>query len=129
MEPSQLVNRLGKYLYKNIESAYNIEYRPHECDISMTVLYEIPRDIMRMYPQEFKDVMDTLNEMNISLSLVGYGDKVRMNLISEDTGEQTLGQKIYPMDKLLNSREAKQLILRDIHKILNKSFEKYEFIF
>lgn len=128
-QPGQIVNRLGKYLYKHLDNATDIEYTPNTCEVSLVVLYEIPRDVIRMYPEEFKQVPDEVYEMGISLNFTTYANKVRLNVISRNPDEKTLGQKIYPCEKLTNSFEAQNLIMEDVCKILYKNFSNYEFIF
>ena len=106
-----------------------LEYTPNTCEVSLVILYEIPRDVIRMYPEEFKQVPDEVYEMGISLNFTTYANKVRLNVISRNPDEKTLGQKIYPFEKLTNSFEAQNLIMEDVCKILYKNFSNYEFIF
>lgn len=131
MQPGQLINKLGKYIYKNLDGAYNIKYSPNTCDIDIVVLYEIPRGILQKYAEEMKNVDDSVKEMNININLTTYNNKIRMNLIILDELERTIGQKVYPMDKLLelSMKSRKDLIMKDIFNLLSREFEDYEFIF
>lgn len=124
--PGQLVKRIGKYLKKTISGAYNYVIGANECSLKLIVYYQVP-----YLPDKPGGEMtySDLKEMEFDLSLATYSNKIRVNLIEISPEEKTLGHFVLPPEKLYDMIEARKIILDKVTKILNKTFEGYEFIF
>lgn len=111
------VNKVGKYLNKNIDSAYKITFRPGQCDVGMIVYYQVPGDA------------ETFNEMDITLSIASYQNKIRINVTENDANEATIGQIILKAEEVADLNITKKKVLQGVIKCLNKEYEDYEFVY
>ena len=123
---NQQVNRVGKYLYKNLDGAYKIEYGVNTCDVFVILLYQIP--YLHQIPGKGKEYND-VKEMNLDLNITTYQNKLRVNIIEMDENERTLGHNVYDLEKLVNLNEAKELIFNNVVKKVSKAYEEYDFLF
>lgn len=123
---SKAVKELGKYLYKNLDSAYNQKSSGNTYDVYMTVYYQVPE---YMQVPWMDDQYNDLQEMNILLDLTTYQNKIRINIFIDDETEKTLGYYLLPPETLHDIEKAKDRILKIVKNRLNKEFEGYEFIF
>lgn len=122
---SQLINKVGKYIKKNIDGAYSIKFSPNMVDVYITVYYEIP---------EYNDVGEKktysdLHDMDFNLNITTYQNKLRFNVITMDEYERTLGHFVIKPDRLHDMYEVKREVEEKVVNILNGVFEGYEFIF
>lgn len=125
LQAGQQVNRVGKYLHKNIDGAFKIEFSPNMCDVYMLVLYQIPRH--KQIPGNNEE--NSMKEMTLNLNITTYQNKLRVNIIEVSPNEKTLGHKTYLPEKLMNLNEARHAILNDVIKYLNKEYKEYDFLF
>ena len=123
---SKAVKELGRYLYKNIDSAYDQTSSGNMYDIYMTVYYQVPEYMQVPWMDE---QYNDLQEMNILLNLTTYQNKIRINILVNDENEKTLGYYLLSPETLHDIEKAKSTILKIVKKRLNKEFEDYEFIF
>ena len=126
LQAGQQVNRVGKYLHKNIDSAFKITFSPNMCDVYMFVLYQLPR--LQRIPGKGPEY-NSMKEMTLNLNITTYQDKIRVNVIEISPNEKTLGHKVYTSEKLMKLEEALHLILQDVVKFLNKEYSEYDFLF
>ncbi len=122
----QIVNRIGRYLYDNLDGAFDIKKSPNTVDVYVTVLYQLPIDkqiIGRGY--KYNDV----HEKTIDINITTYQNKVRVDIIELDEMERTLGYDLYEPKKLENLADAKKLIFQRAVKRLSKAYEDYLFLF
>lgn len=124
---AQLVNRVGKYLYKHLDGAYKIEKEPNICDVYTVVLYSIPTKIVKEY--NIDDAYLDVNELHIDISITTYQNKIRVNLIEVSPYERTIGFDVFKPEDLQEMQEAYNLIYNKIVKRITKEFEGFEFIF
>ena len=122
----QQVNRIGKYLHKNIDSAFKIEFTPNMCDVYMFVLYQLPR--LQQIPGKGPEY-NGMKEMTINLNITTYQDKLRINMLEVSPSEKTLGHKVYTSEKLMNLEQAQGMILQDMIHFLHKEYDGYDFLF
>ena len=124
--PAQLVNAIGKYLYKHIDSAYKIGFKANMCDIYITVYYQIPGELISKYSLDSPEV----DEMNVNINITPYSDKIRVNIIDMSEMEKTIGTFTFKPENYSNDLQAiRQYVLDQIQKKLIKTYEDYEFIF
>jgi len=126
LQAGQQVNRVGKYLYKNLDGAFKIEFSPNTCDVYVTLLYQIP--YLERIPGKGKEYND-VHEMTLNLNITTYQNKVRVNVLETDENERTLGHNVYEPDRLKNLEEARALIFNNVVKKVSKAYEEYDFIF
>lgn len=122
----QMVNRIGRYLYDNLDGAFDLKKSPNMVDVYVTVLYQLPIDkqiIGRGY--KYNDV----HEKTIDINITTYQNKVRVDIIELDEMERTLGYDLYEPKKLENLADAKKLIFQRAVKRLSKAYEDYLFLF
>lgn len=122
LQPAQVVNMLGKYLYKHIDSAYNMKKSPNTVDVFITVLYQLKEELRT---EEDND----MHEMNLDISITTYADKIRMNVIEISPREKTLGFSSFKVDKFKDMNKGYELILNTVKKKLEKEYEDYDFLF
>lgn len=119
---TQQVNRIGRYLYNHIDSAYRYKASSNTSDVYITVMYQLPVVRRPIGDQE-------VHEMHIIISVTTYADKIRVNLIEISPDEVTLGHMAIPQDMVDNLDDLKKYILARIQKLLNKRYANYDFIY
>lgn len=121
---NQLLNRVGKYLYKHIDGAYKKVQSANKYDIYMIVYYQVPID-----KRDSSEETDEVQEMKININLATYSNKIRVNLTEITPEEFTIGSIIFPAEKLENPQEAMIKINQKVRKSLEKHYKEYDFIF
>ena len=126
-EPSQLVNRVGRYIYDHIDDAYNCVRTSNTCDVYMHVMY---RDKSvehegRTHGRGYNDV----SVMSINVSITTYSHKLRVNVIEIDPFERTLGFDLYdPIAIGGDIVNLANLIYTKVKKRIERAYKEYEFI-
>ena len=117
MPPNQLVNKIGKYLYRHIDGSYKIQFSVNTCDTYMFMYYQASGEEM--------------NQMNFDISITTYQNKIRINITEITTLEKTIGQLIYKPEVYEKMNEATFLakILDDVIAKIEKEYQEYEFVF
>ena len=83
----QVLNKVGKYLYKHIDSSYKIQFSGNMCDVYIKVYYQLKYwDRIPGKGPEYNDV----HEMPININLTTYQNKIRVNIIEADENERIL---------------------------------------
>ena len=113
-----IVNKVGKYLKKNIDGAFEIKFYPMECEVLMRMYYQIP-----------EDPSHTVDEMIFSISIVGYQNKVRVNVTEQTDMEKTIGQIILTDEEMLDLSLAKKRVLTMIKRFIAREYEGFDFIY
>ena len=126
-ETSNLVNKVGQYLYKNIDSAYKGIRSTNTYDVYFFVLYQIPFE--QRIPGRNKEGYNDMHEMHINISLTTYQNKIRVNVTEISPKEWTFGYILIPPEKLKNLDEARKLILDQVIKKLKKHYQDYDFLY
>lgn len=128
LQPGQLVNKLGRFMYKHLDGAFKIENTANMCDVYITVLYAIPRDIIELY-KLYEPKYSEVNEMTIDINITTYQNKIRVDTIEVTPEEATLGFDLFPPEKLEDLNKALQLVYGKVCKRIQKRFEDFEFLF
>lgn len=115
--PGTMINKVGKYLNKNIDGAFKIEFGPMECEVTMKMYYQIPGD-----PESF-------DEMHFKINITSYQNKIRVNLTEDTPLEKTIGQVILNEEELADLNLAKKKILTKLQKAIRREYMQYDFIF
>lgn len=119
---STQVKRIGKYLYKNLDSAYNYKSSSNMFDVYFTLYYQEKHPTLGI-------AINDIKEMNIDINITTYQNKVRVNVIEMASAERTLGYSLYRPEKLDDLPAAMKLIWSSIVKKVEKAYSDYEFIF
>lgn len=127
-EPSQIVNSLGKNLYKNLPGAYNYEKHSNMFNVYTVVLYQIPYDLIQKYNLE-EDKYKEVHEMEIEISITTYGQKIRVNFVELTPEELTLGHATYDVNKYPTFALLREAIWWFLEDRLSKRYEDYDFLF
>lgn len=126
LSANQQVNRVGKFLYKHIDGAFNYKKSSNMYDVYMTILYQLPVESKdKSKGEEFND----LHEMTLDINVTTYLNKVRINIIEMTPEEKTIGYDLYEPEKLEDLVKASEIILKKIHKRISREFREYEFLF
>ena len=107
-----IVNRVGTYLKNNIDGAYNLKKSSNTCDVYMMILYQIPYEQRRSGNKEDDEML----EMDLDINIVGYDNKIRVNVIEISESEKTLSSYTYKKEQLEDLEKLKDSILDKIHK-------------
>lgn len=125
---SQLVGRIGKYLYKHIDGAFKFKSSSNMYDVWITVLYQIPPRLVEKYKLTDPKYLD-VNEMTVNINITTYQNKLRVNVIEVTPEEKTLGCDVIPPNKLQDLKQAFDLIMLKVRTRLTKEFSDFDFIF
>lgn len=127
VDVTQLVNQVGRYLYKHIDGAYKSVKSSNTYDVYMTVYYQLPRD--QQVPGRESEGYNDMHEMKINISLTTYQNKIRVN-IHEITPEQwTFGYILIPPEKLQDVEQSMKLIYEKVVQQIQKHYKDYLFLF
>lgn len=126
LQASQLVNKVGRYLYKNMDGAFQMKSTSNTFDVYTTLLYELLPEFQS--PRNSNEEND-VQEMTLNLSITTYQNKIRLNIIEVDPNERTLGYFLYPPELFDNMETAFTKIQRDFNRTVTKKYERYEILF
>lgn len=122
----QQVNKVGQFLYQNIDGAYKIVRGSNRCDVYMILLYQLhEKDQKPELGEEYNDV----HEMHIDLSITYYDDKLRVNVVHCDKYEKTLGHFTIKPELLADMKAVKTSVLAKVQHYLVKEYQDYNFLF
>lgn len=143
-DPSALVNKLGKYLYKNIDSAEKISFTSNTCDVYINFYYMLPQDVRNMikrYRADFDEDPNEMKEVLVNVSITTYQKKIRVNVLEmlspaeiehrQAAGEhigadRTLGFKVIPPDLASDSLMFKSVVLHYVIDSIKRYYGKYD---
>lgn len=116
LQANQMVLKLGQYLYKNLDSAYDFKRSGNTTDVYLIVLFQ-PYD-----GAEYE-------EMKVNISITTYQNKIRVNILEVDPLERTIGSKVFLPDMLKQFPDTKKKILSYVENRLKKVYNNYDFYF
>lgn len=122
---NKAIKTISQYLYRNIDSAYDLKHSSNMSDVYMTVYYQVPR--LYQVPGR-RDGYNDLHEMNIDINITTYANKIRMNITQISPEERTIGQLIIDGNDI-DVDKIKKRTLSYIQGRLKKEYEGYDFIF
>lgn len=125
IQPGQQVNKIGQYLYKHIDGAFDMKKSGNMCDVYFMILYQIPKLQRRFGHPEDRE----MHEMHINLNITTYQNKIRVNVIEISPEEKTLGCYVFSPEVMDDLENAKKLILDKVVKRVSKVYEDYDFLF
>lgn len=126
LHPTQIVNILSKYIYKQLDGRYKFKLGMNKCDIYSIVYYQVPE--VSADPNENIDYSD-VNEMDLNINVTTYKNAIRININELSPSETTIGFLKYELKSFENIDELKSRVMTDIQKKIVKRYDKYEFVF
>ena len=122
---SQQINKLGKYMYKNLAGAQSIKVSPNMCDVYFIILYQLPynKQFVRNTPEQ-----NDVHEMLIDLNITTYRNQIRVNTIEVTPNERTLGFDLFDPNVTQNLDYAKSLIYNKVVKRIASAYRDYNFL-
>ena len=123
---SQQINKIGKYLYKNLGGAESIKISPNMCDVYFIILYQLP------YEQQFvkngPEVNKKIHEMLIDINITTYRNQIRVNTIEVTPEEKTLGFDLFDPNISQNLEAAKDAIFKTVVSRVAKAYKDWIFL-
>ena len=95
---NQLVNKVGQYIYKNLDGSVKSVRSSNTYDIYTNVYYQLDR--LDQVPGRQSEGYNDMHEMLINISLTTYQNKIRVNLHEVTPEEYTFGYFVVPPEKL-----------------------------
>ena len=120
------VNKVGKYLYKNIDGAFKYETSSNTCDVYFTLLYQVP--YWQRIPGKGTEYND-VHEMTIDINLTTYQNKIRVNILEMTPDERTLGSFVLKPEQLYDLENTKQIIFDKVTSRVKVMYSEYDFLF
>lgn len=114
-EANQMVNKIGKYLYKYIDGAFKFKISSNMCDVYLSIYYQEPGQ--------------DLEEMQVDLNITTYQNKIRVNLIEITPQERTIGYDVYKPEDIRDLEYAKYIILKNVRKRIERAYEHCQFVY
>lgn len=118
---SQQVNRVGKYLYKHLDGAYEFRKSGNMYDVYCTLLYELK--------EEYGGTKNDVQEMAININITTYQNKLRINTIEMTPQERTLGFDLMKPEELVDLQTAMAIIQRKVGNRIRKAYKEYIVLF
>ena len=122
LQGGQVVNKLGKYLYNHIDSAYRINNSANMVDVYFTVYYQLKEELRTESDKDMK-------VMSLYINLTTYSDKIRMNIVEISPREKTLGFNTFSINKFEDLSSGYTLVMNTVKKRLAKEYQDYDFLF
>lgn len=122
LQGGQVVNKLGKYLYNHIDSAYRINNSANMVDVYFTVYYQLKEELRTEFDEDMK-------VMSLYINLTTYSDKIRMNIVEISPREKTLGFNTFSINKFEDLSSGYTLVMNTVKKRLSKEYQDYDFLF
>jgi hypothetical protein len=126
-QASELVNRVGKHLYNNIDGAYKFSKEANHYYVYLTVLYELPVYVGKNKIRKYSE--DGMQDVNVMLDITTYQNKIRVNTILKNPDEVTLGFDLFRPNQFENLHDGCEKIEQKIRKRIDKYFEDYETLY
>ena len=123
---SQIVNVLGKYLKRNIDSAESIRFSSNMCDVVFTIYYQIPAEFQ--IPEKGEEYND-VHEMKVDINITTYRNKVRINLIEISPQSRTIGFDVYEPELFTNMSYARDAIMKKVQRRVSRAYKDFDFLF
>ena len=123
---SQLVNKIGKYLYRNIDGRERIKFTGNTCDIYLNVYYQIPAELQDLSADPNVNDIQT---MLVNINITTYQNKVRVNTITVTPEARTLGFDLYMPEECQVTSTICQKIYSKVCNRIAKAFKEFDFLF
>lgn len=123
LQAGQVINAVGRYLYKHIDTAYNMKKSPNMVDVYFEIAYQLLPEYGKIKEDEEAHVM------SININITTYQNKIRVNVIEVSPEERTLGFDTFKLEIFENMNEGMKLVLDKVRNRMKRAFKEYEFYF
>lgn len=124
---SQMVNKLGYYIMRNLDGAFKIQKSSNMCDVYVTFLYALPYD--GTHPQ------DEVEELTLDINITTYTGKLRVNILEPSPREKTImfmtfePVKYYSKTTGYDLKRLFEEIMKKMKRAVAKEYTEFDFIF
>ena len=115
------VKKVGQYLQKHLDGAFNGRSSSDTYDVWVTLLYQLK--------EEFGGDPNDVEEMTINISITTYADKLRVNTIEVSPMERTLGSDVIRSSEYADLETLKRVILWKVGKRIRKAYADCNVLF
>ena len=115
-QPSQLVNIIGKYLYKHIDTAYHLTKAPNLTTVYFEISYR-------------ENISDDIEIMSLYAEVTTYQNKIRLNIIEITPAEKTLGHDTFSVEIFKDLNKGMQTVLSKLKNRIKKAFDYADIYF
>lgn len=115
------VNKIGKFLYTNMDGAYKFSKQANMFDVYVTLLYQVKPQYGGRY--------DDVNEMTIDINITTYQNKIRINTIEMTPEERTLGYDLIDADDIGDLKKVKDTVEWLVGNRIRKAYKNYTILF
>lgn len=119
---STQVKRIGKYLFKHLDTAYKQVSGSNMYDVYFILYYQKRHPTLGI---AINDVM----EMQININITTYQNKIRVDTIEVTPEARTLGFDLIPPTKCEDLPSAMDLIYKKVTTRVSKAYKDFFFIF
>lgn len=119
---STQVKRVGKYLYKHLETSYDFNSGSNMYDVYFTLYYQ------KKHPK-LGIAINGIQEIQININITTYQNKLRVNTIEVTPQARTLGFDLFTPDKLNDLPSAMKLIMQKVVRRVEKAYEGFDILF
>ena len=123
LQAGQVINAVGRYLYKHIDTGYNIKKSPNMVDVYFEIAYQLLPEHRKVKEGEEAYVM------SINIKITTYQSKIRVNVKEVSPEERTLGFDTFKLEIFENMNEGMELVLDKVRNRMKRSFKEYELYF
>lgn len=123
LQAGQVINAIGRYLYRHIDTAYNIKKSPNMIDVYFEIAYQLLPEYRKVKEDE------EVHVMSININITTYQNKIRVNVIEVSPEERTLGFDVFKPEIFENMNEGMKIVLNKVRNRMKRSFKEYEFYF
>lgn len=119
----------AKYVYKNLDGAFEIYKDSQGWIVYSTILYQIPKEVADRYGMD-ESKFNTVNELDVRIDFKTYADKLRVEVIELKPDEKTIGFKTFKDATFNNIQDGyKKTVMAFVVKSINKEFEGFDILF
>lgn len=122
MKLNRLINKLGEYLYHNIDGAISYKTKPNKSIVTFLMYFQYDPDKV-----EQSDI--DLQEIKIEIDITTYNSKIRVYMIELDPNERTLGYYLYSPESANDIRYMKDDILNKLNKRISKFYGEFLYLY
>ncbi len=122
MKINQQINRIGKYLYYDIDGAVSYRTEPNKSIVTFLMYFQ--DDPNKVDQSDFE-----LNEIKIEIDITTYNNKVRVDMIELDPNQRTLGYYLYSPESTQDMKYVRDDILNKLNKRIRKFYGQFLYLY
>lgn len=122
MTINQQINRIGKYIYHNIDGAVGYKTKPNKSIVTFLMYFQYDPDKVEQYDID-------LQEIKIEIDITTYNNKIRVDMIELDPNERTLGYYLYSPESANDITYIKDDILNKLNKRIRKFYGRFLYLY